>query len=92
MGLRMFSIVCGPCSSLTLGGVRSLRERLDAGEEIRRLSVEQPHGCQARRRAQGDALGVGGTDDRAARELPIEECRWLGMIRSGLNSASPRFA
>src|SRR2546423_2059123 len=65
-------------SLLTLRGVRGLRERLDAREEIWRLSVEQAHGGQELRRAEGSALGVGGADDRAARELPIEEARWLG--------------
>jgi hypothetical protein len=63
---------------------QSLRERLDAREEIWRLSVEQPHGGQRLRSAEGSALGVRGPDDRAARELPIEEACWLGHDPVGL--------
>src|SRR4051812_46844415 len=76
--------------SPTLSGVRSLRERRDAGEELRRLSPEQAHGGQELRRAQGRALGVAGTDDRAARELPIEELRRLGHDPVGLEQRPTR--
>src|SRR3954447_5413391 len=76
---RHVSEPCGPIGwLLALRGVRGLRQRLDAGEEIGRLSPEQPHGRQARRRAHGNALGVGEPDDRADRELAIEELRRLG--------------
>src|SRR3954469_20151836 len=66
-------------SLLTLRGVRSVRERLDAREELRRLPVEQPHGGQELRGAEGSALGAGGADDRAPRELRVEEARRLGQ-------------
>src|SRR3954451_4938357 len=69
--------------SLTLSRVRGVCERLDGGEELWRLSVEQPHCDQAARRAQGGTLRPGGPDDRALRELPIEEGRWLGHDEVG---------
>src|SRR3954453_19913838 len=121
VGLRMFSIICGPCRSgqsarcagmattrdllqrplvdalisrptdaarrttppsrhslLTLSGVRSLGERRDAGEELWRLPLEQPHGGQELRGAYGSAFRLAGPADRADWELPVEELRRLG--------------
>src|SRR3954449_3128749 len=78
------SIVRGPCSSLTLSGVRSLSERCYAGEELWRLPVEQSHGGQGRRGAHGSAFRLAGPDDRAGWELPVEEFRRLGHDQVGL--------
>src|SRR4051794_20560913 len=60
-------------SSLTLRGVRGRGERGDAGEELWRLPAEQPHGGQELRGAHGGPLRLAGPDDRADRELPVEE-------------------
>src|SRR4051794_41866265 len=65
-------------SSLTLSGVRGPGERRDAGEELWRLPVEQSHGGQGLRGAHGSAFRLTGPDDRADRELPVEELRRLG--------------
>ena len=66
--------------SLTLSGVRSLRERRDAGEELRRLSPEQAHGGQELRRA-----------DRRADIAEVEWQMWADRLaREGLSRSRIR--
>src|SRR5713101_6612142 len=66
------------------GGICCLCQIVQEGKECRRLTYEQPVGCQGLDRTHCSPVGLCGANDRTDWELSVKEDGWLGHDQVGL--------